>query len=194
MIRRSTVVYIILLLVLAGAYWYLNNRQQVADIEVTAEPGTDTVESFLFPAEAGTPTRIRIDANSGEVVEIARSEEDAWEVIEPREAAADQAASEAAATQITTMRVLDSVPDLDPSIIGLEEPAYHLSVSFTSGEERTVDVGNLTPSESGYYVRDGDRLVIVSRNVIDSVLRLLTDPPYQETPTPAPSETSTPPP
>ena len=189
MIRRSTVVYIILLLVLVGAYWYLNNRQQTADLEATVEPGTDTVQTFLFPAEAGTPARIRIEAKSGEVVEIARSDEDAWEVIEPREAEANQAASEAAATQITTMRVLDSVPDLDPSIVGLEEPAYRLSVSFTSGEERTVDVGNLTPSESGYYVRDGNLLVIVSRNAVDSVLRLLTDPPYQETPTP---ETSAP--
>jgi hypothetical protein len=186
MIRRSTVVYIILLLVLAGAYWYLNNRQETADIEPTVEAGTDTAQTFLFPAEAGTPTRIRIDAKSGEVVEIARSEEDTWEVTEPEEAAADQAASEAAATQITTLRVLDRVPDLDPAIIGLEEPAYQLSVSFTSGEEQTVDVGDLTPSESGYYVRDGDSVVIVSRNAIDSVLRLLTDPPYQETPTPSP--------
>lgn len=192
MIRRSTVVYIILLLVLVGAYWYLNNRQQTADLEATVEPGTDTVQTFLFPAEAGTPARIRIEAKSGEVVEIARSDEDGWGVIEPQEAAADQAAAEAAATQVTTMRVLDSVSDLDPAIVGLEKPAYQLSISFTSGEERTVDVGNLTPSESGYYVRDGDRLIIVSKSAVDSVLRLLTDPPYQETPTPAGSEMSTP--
>lgn len=202
MIRRSTVVYIVILLVLAGAYYYLNNREQPADIELTLEPGTEVAEAYLFTAEEGTPTSIRIESKSGETVELARGEDNAWALIEPVEAKADQAAAEAAASQVTTMRVLDTVPDVDPEIVGLRDPEYVFHVTFSSGEERTVDVGVITPTETGYYVRDmADKIVIISRSAIDSLLGLLTNPPYLETPTPAPvtpeaatpsSETATP--
>ncbi len=184
MIRRSTVVYIVLLLVLAGAYYYLNNREQPADIELTAEPTSEA--SYLFTAEEGIPTSIRIESRAGEIIEVTRGEDNAWTLTEPDEAQADQAAAEAAASQVTTMRIVDTVPDVDPGIVGLEDPEYILTIKFTSGEERTVDVGVITPSESGYYVRNGEAVVIVSISAIDSLLGLLTNPPYLETPTPSP--------
>ena len=199
MISRSTVVYIFLLLVLIGAYYYLNNREQPAEIEVTVEPSSEA--SYLFTAEEGTPTSIRIESKSGETVEVARGADNAWALTQPVEAKADQGSAEAAASQITTMPILDTVPDVDPGIIGLEDPEFLLTVEFTNGGERTVDVGVITPTESGYYVRDADKIVIVSRSAIDALLGLLTNPPYLETPTPslatpeagtASSETATP--
>jgi hypothetical protein len=81
------------------------------------------------------------------------------------------------------MRIVDTVPDVDPEIVGLQDPEYVLTIKFTSGVERSVDIGVITPSESGYYVRDGDGVVIVSRSAIDALLGLLTNPPYLETPT-----------
>ena len=186
MIRRPTVVYIVLLLVLAGAYYYLNNREQPAEIELTVEPSSEVAQEYLFTAEEGTPTSIRIESKSGETVEVARGEDNAWTLIQPVEAKADQGAAEAAASQVTTMPILDAVPDLDPGIIGLVDPEYVLTMKFTGGGERTVDVGVITPTESGYYVRESDKIVIVSRSAIDALLGLLTNPPYLETPTPAP--------
>jgi hypothetical protein len=115
---------------------------------------------------------------------------------EPVEAKADQAAAEAAASQIATMRILDTVPDVDLNIVGLEDPEYVLTVKFTSGGERTADVGVITPTESGYYVRDAEGgVVIVSRDAIDPLIGLLDNPPYLETPTPDPAtlEAGTPP-
>ena len=186
MIRRSTVVYIVLLLVLAGAYYYLNNREQPVDIELTVEPGTEVAQAYLFTAEEGTPTSIRIESKAGETVEVARGADSAWELKQPAEAQADQAAAEAAASQVTALRILNAVPDIDPTIIGLEEPEYVLTVAFTDGGERTVDVGVITPTESGYYVRDtAENIVIVSKSAIDALLGLLTNPPYLETPSPA---------
>lgn len=204
MIRGSTVVYIVLLLLLVGAYYYLNNREQPADIEltVTVEPGLEVGQEYLFTAEEGTPSSLRIESKSGETVEIARGEDNAWALTQPIEAKAEQGAAEAAATQVTTMRIIDTVPDVDPKIVGLEDPEYVLTVKFTGGGERTVDVGVITPTESGYYVRDAaGKVVIVSRSAIDALLGLLTNPPYLATLTPAPpspetaapaSETATP--
>ena len=195
MIRRTTVVYIVLLLVLAGAYYYLNNREQPADIELTVEPGTEVAQAYLFTAEEGAPTSIRIEAKSGDTVEVARGADNAWELLQPVKAPADQAATEAAATQVAAMRILDTVPDINPKIVGLETPESILTVKFTNGGERTVDIGVITPTESGYYVRSTDgKIVIVSKSAIDSLLGILIAPPYLETPTPASvtSEASTP--
>ena len=186
MIRGSTIVYIVLLLLLVGAYLYLNNREQPAEIELTAEPGVEVEQASLFAAEEGTPTSIRIESMAGETVEVARGADSAWELEQPAEAPADQAAAEAAASQVTAMRIVDTVPDVDLSIVGLEKPEYTLTVAFTDGGERTIDIGVITPTESGYYVRDmTDQVVIVSRSSIDALLGLLTSPPYLETPTPA---------
>jgi hypothetical protein len=185
--RRSTVVYIALLLVLAGAYYYLNSREQPADIELTLTVEPTSEVSYLFAANEGTPTSIRIESKAGDTVEVTRGEDNAWALTQPDEATADQAAAEAAASQVTTMRILDTVPDVDPGIVGLEDPEYVLTIKFTSGGQRTVDVGVITPSESGYYVRDAEgAVVIISRSAIDALLGLLTNPPYLETPTPPP--------
>ena len=193
--RRSTVVYLVLLLVLAGVYYYLNNREQPADITVTLEPESQV--SYLFTAEDGLPTSIRIEAKNGETVEVARDGDGAWALIMPNEAPADQAAAEAAASQVTTLRILDRVPDVDPEIVGLSEPEYTLIIRFTSGVERKAEIGVITPTESGYYVRNADgEIVIVSKSSLDALLGLLTNPPYLETPLPptpeAGTETATP--
>ena len=58
--RRATVVYLVLLLGLAGVYYYLNHREQPADIAVT--PGPEAQVSYLFTAEDGVPTSIHVEA------------------------------------------------------------------------------------------------------------------------------------
>ena len=192
MIRRSTVVYMVVLLIVAGAYFYLKFRKEpVADVLVTPE-ATEQV-SYLFTAEEGIPVSIRIQSKTGEAVEVARDADSAWALTQPVEAKADQAAAEAAATQISTMRVLDKVTNVDPKIVGLQTPEYSLTVRFNSKVERTVNIGVVTPSESGYYVQDaaGGDVVIVSKRGIDALLMLLTNPPYLETLTPNPAATET---
>ena len=70
MIRRSTVVYIVILLALAGAYYYLNNRTEpVADIDVTPEATVEEIR-YLFTEDDGVPVSIRIEAITGEVLEV----------------------------------------------------------------------------------------------------------------------------
>jgi hypothetical protein len=187
MIRRSTVVYILILLALAGAYYYLNNRAEPAgDLTVTPE-ATEAEIRYLFTAEDGVPASIRIEAKTGEIVEVARDAENAWRVILPIEGAAEQGASEAASSQVTTMRVLESIADIDLDLVGVSDPDYTIDVKFTNGKERTLKVGVVTPTESGYYVQDasGGDVLIVSKSSMDSLLGMLTVPPYLETPTPS---------
>ncbi|MDQ3006718.1 MAG: hypothetical protein M3R47_15220 [Chloroflexota bacterium] len=193
--RQSTVIYLVLFLLVIGAYYYLNNREQPADIALNLEPTAEV--SYLFTAEDGLPTSIRIESKAGDTVEVARNAENAWALILPSEAAADQASAEAAASQVTTMQILDRLPEIDPEIVGLTDPEYILVIKFTSGVERNVKIGVITPTESGYYVQNTDGgTVIVSKSSVDALLGLLKSPPYLETPTPSPialTETPIPP-
>lgn len=182
--RRSTWIYLLLLLALAGTYYFLNNREEPADIAITFEPEAEV--SYLFSTDDGVPTSIRIESKAGEIVEVARDADNAWVLKLPLEASADQGAAEAAASQVTTMRILDTLPDIDLEVVGLKLPEYTLIVKFEN-VERKVSIGVITPTESGYYVLspDGD-VVIVSASSVDALLNLLTFPPYLETPTPSP--------
>jgi hypothetical protein len=184
--RRTTIIYLLLFLVLAGAYYYLNNREEPADTSPTLVP--DAEVTYLFTAEDGLPTSIRIESKAGDIVEVARDADHAWVMTQPTQAKADQASAEAAASQVTTMQILDTIPDVDPEIVGLTEPEYTMTIKFTSGVERMVEIGVITPTESGYYIHntDGD-ILIISRSSVDALLGLLTNPPYLETPTPNPS-------
>src|SRR5512138_206699 len=126
MIRRSTVVYIVILLIVAGAYFYLKFRKEpVAD--VLATPEVTEQANYLLTAEEGIPTSIRIQSKTGETVQVARDANSAWKVSQPIVAQADQGAAEAAATQVSTMRVLDKVQNVDPKVVGLETPEYTLT-------------------------------------------------------------------
>lgn len=187
--RRSTVIYLLLFLVMAGVYYYLNNRPEPADIAVTVEP--EAVVEYLFSSEDGIPTSIRVESKTGEVVEVARNAENAWALVLPFEASAEQGASEAAASQITTIRITDRLPNISPKDVGLDAPDYKLIVQFTSGVERIAEIGVITPTESGYYISMDGEIVIVSRSAIDALIGLLTNPPYAETPTPSPIPATT---
>ena len=118
--RRSTIIFLILLALMAGAYYYLNNRAKTADSSATAEPTTEV--SYLFTSTDGVPTNIHIESKTGDAVEVARGADNAWALILPAKAAADQGSVEAAASQVTTLRVLARLPDVAPKDVGLDVP------------------------------------------------------------------------
>lgn len=180
--RRSTVIYLLLFLGMAGAYIYLNNRPEPADIAVTVAP--EAVIEYLFSSADGNITNIRMESQTGEIVELARNAENAWALTLPTEASAEQGAAEAAASQLTTVRISEHLPNISPKDVGLDVPVYSLSVKFTNGVERIAEIGVITPTESGYYVSMDGEIVIVSRSAIDTLIGLLANPPYAETPTP----------
>jgi hypothetical protein len=168
----------------------MNYRNQSAGS--TPTPGPTNEVNYLFSADDGIPTSILIQTKSGETMELARNSENAWALKQPAVAAAEQGSSEAAASQVMSMRILEKITKIDPELVRLREPEYILNVKFNNGTERTVHIGVVTPTESGYYVQDstGGDVFIISKNSVDALLGLLTAPPYLETPTPslAPSE------
>jgi hypothetical protein len=70
----------------------------------------------------------------------------------------------------------------------LDFPAYTIELTFASGLKHVIQVGTLTPTNSGYYVRnDAGNLYVVSQSGIDALLNLLIAPPFPATATPLPT-------
>jgi hypothetical protein len=189
--RRSTIVILLVFVLIAGMYYYINNRPEPAQIEVTLEPAepTESIE-YLFNAADGLATGIRIEGQDGSAVEVIRNAEAVWEVKLPIEGAADQGSVEAAASQLATVRILDRLSAaVKPADVGLESPEYTLTLTFAGDVERKANIGVMTPSESGYYAQlvGSNEIIMVSRSAIDALIGLLAAPPYvAETPVPTP--------
>ncbi len=182
MIRIQTWIALILLIALVGFAVYLNNRDKTSSADTTPTAGN----IVLFDASEGQPSSIEINSELGDTVKIARNSENVWVLELPEKAEADQGSVEAAVSQITSLRVLGEVKG-DAEIFGLDKPAYVLNIEFTGGKTRTLEIGDNTPTNSGYYVRlDQGKILIVGLSGIDSLTNLLVFPPYLSTPTPSP--------
>jgi hypothetical protein len=186
MIRSNT--WIVLLLFVAVVLGSVLFNRYKAQRPAEEEAATEVAETrALFTSEEGQPSSIRVTAGTGEATELAHNDAGQWILIAPVAGPADQGLAEAAASQVSTLRVLDEVNELTPDLLGLARPSYVVTVIFTGGTIHKLDVGELTPTQAGYYVRlDGQSTLIVSATGLDALLGLASAPPYAPTPTAGP--------
>jgi len=180
--KRSTWIVLIIFLALVGVLLYLNQKEPaVAEADVTP---TAPIE-YLFTETDGLPTSIDIKSDTGEQVTIARNEAGEWVLKQPIEAEADQGSAEAAASQLTALRIV-SKPQVAPADAGLVHPSYIMTVELTGGTVKSVRIGDLTPTESGYYtnINESDEVLIVSKTGMDALLTMVSSPPFVVTPAP----------
>lgn len=179
MIRRGTWIAIAILLALVGLSAILRDRQSKTADAATPTQGLRP----LLGANLGEPSRIRIESAAGEATELARDADGAWVLDAPEAAEADQAAAQAAASQIGALRILSTVA-LAPDIIGLDAPAYTLALTFDDGSVHRLLIGSVTPITDGYYAQlDGGPYQVVDKYGLDELIGLLGAPPYLTTPT-----------
>lgn len=187
--RTGTWVALIVLLAVIGTAVYMNRKAEEA---ATATETPAPEQSFLFEQDS-LVTSIEVKPADGDTVKLERNEEKAWVLSQPEEAEADQGSAEAAASQIVALGIVTTLEKKDPSIFGLEKPAFTITIGFDGGKTSTLEVGDATPSGNGYYVRlDGDTIYVVSIEGIDALTSLVSAPPYLSTPTAIPTSTSTP--
>ncbi len=188
MIRRNTWILLAVLAALVGFSFYLKDQKA----RQAAEAVPTSSSSALFSSTEGSPNDIKIEDPTGKSVEIARDSGGAWVLKAPSEAKADQGSAEAAATQVGALRSLGEV-QLGLDIIGLANPSYTITVTFTGGKTHKLEVGSVTPIQTGYYARlDGGTVQVAEKQGLDALLSLLTDPPYPATATPTSTATPEP--
>ncbi len=182
--RLGTWLAVFMLVALIGFAYYLKKQKDAPNLKATPTPGI----TYIFTSEDGLPSGIEIAPAQGDAqrVKVEHGTDGLWKLSLPSETQADQGSAQAAADQVASLRMLGKV-DAALDILGLDKPAYVINISFTGGKTHKLEVGSVTPTESGYYTRvDGNRIVVINKDGIDALLKLQTSPPYLATPTPPP--------
>ena len=180
MIRRNTWILLIILVLLVGGAFYFNNQKKSSTSATTPTPA----QTFLFTSRDGNPTDIKIVDTAGHSVELARNSTGTWVLKAPTADAANQSQAEAAATQLTSLNLLGNV-QIGLDVVGLDKPTYIMTVTFDSAKTHKVLIGSVNPIQTGYYVQvDGGQVQVADKSGIDSLVNMLTAPPYLATLTP----------
>ena len=190
MIKRSTWILLFILALAVVGYFVVKNHTYSNSTQATP---TALGGNFLVTQADGALQSLRINDRLNRVVQMQRDTSGKWIITEPTIGTADQSLASAAETQVGALRIvtrLENQPQLVE--IGLDSPADTIELTFVGGIKHVVQVGMLTPTNSGYYVRyDGGNLYIVSQSGIDALLNLLTAPPFPATETPIPTNQET---
>jgi hypothetical protein len=186
MIKRSTWILLGMLLLVVVAYYVITNR--ASKISSQATP-TVNVNNFLITPADGTLQSLRVSDRQGRVVQMQRDTSEMWTVTQPTLGNADQSLAGAAETQVGALRIVTTLnKNLNLADAGLDTPADVIELTFVSGVKHVIQVGSLTPTTSGYYIRyDDGNLYVVGKAGIDALINLLAAPPYATTETSAPT-------
>jgi hypothetical protein len=189
MIKRSTLILLVILALVVGAYFLIKNQPAKGK---TLTP-TATGSSFLITQAQGVLQSLSISDNKGNKFQMQRDLSKSWVITAPSSGVADQGLASAAETQVGALSILTQLqtpPDL--SVVGLAGPAYTMQLGFVNGSSHKIDVGIISPTGSGYYVRfDGGKIYVIEKSGIDAILNLLTSPPFPATATPVPTPETT---
>lgn len=187
--RRSTIMMLVLLALLAGLYWYMQQPENVIERAIQPTPTATLVDlGYLIQPENGPAVRISVERKDGASVRLDKSA-GIWLLLGADDSVpAEQETVDYAASAIAGLRVLNKLdPAPEAASIGLDDPAYRLSLVMADGTQINLKVGLKTVTQSGYYVQTDDgNVYIVPVSGIDSLVMLAASPPYLQTPTPSP--------
>jgi hypothetical protein len=186
MIKRPTWILLAILALVIVAYFLIKSHPSATSTEPTP---TALGNNFLITQSDGTLQSLHINDRQNRIVQIQRDTSGTWIVTQPTPGVADQSLAEAAATQVGALRIVTTLDNqLNLVDAGLDSPAYTIKLTFASGISHVLQVGMLTPTNSGYYVLfDTGNLYVVSQSGVDALLNLLTVPPFPATATPLPT-------
>lgn len=178
--RGGTWLAIFLLLILVGFMYYLKKQKEAPSSEATP---TSSI-TYIFTSEDGEPSAIEVAPTAGDQPVKVERINGTWKLTRPFDAEANQGSAQAAADQVTSLRIMLPKVDAELDVLGLDKPTHIINITFTGGKTHKLEVGSITPSQIGYFTRvDGDRIVVLDKDGIDSLVNLQKSPPYLATPT-----------
>lgn len=184
MIRRSTVIVLVVFIVLVFAAWYM---QQKSDVDSIDEEIIPTPAASLFNFTLESLSKVQLEENNNGQLIMEKDSQGIWSFIEPTGYEIDQNEANSIAENLLGLQILTTL-EKSPAmeILGLDNPKYRIILTSYLGEEQVVTIGNLTPTSSGYYMRRMSQIpVIVSKYSLDAIIDRIGNPPIYVTPTPS---------
>jgi len=182
--KRNTWLALILLIAMVGVYYLAKYWSDIFPGDEMIE--TPVVSSYLYQEVDAVLTSVRIYDHDYNIFEMQRNQDGFWEITLPTPGVADITLASQAETQLNSLPITSRL-GLVSSLadFGLRFPAYTIKVVFSNEIQYKIEVGDSAPVGTGYYAQLNDQEVfVVSQYTLDSILALISNPPYPATATP----------
>lgn len=157
---RQVVVFWVVLLVLAGEYWFVERPKQ-------GRPPAEQTRPRFLPVEADDVREVRLSRDGRTVV--SRRDASGWTVVEP---AGVSVPSDLIAAFMTALAGAEEIgrmgeAEVDAPAFGLDERAGRVEMVPQRGESVVVAIGTTNPPGTAVYARrQGAReVVLIGRNI-----------------------------
>lgn len=201
-LNRGTILLLLgSLIVIAGVLLLNSRRTSAPDVPPTATLSEGV--GPLFPTIAdvnnqGNIVRFEVtDTAANQKVVMTKDDANVWKI---EESAAPSGLATDQTKAVGTMSVLASMTSLDRfttdklADFGLDQPKYTMVLTDKDGKTYVLKVGNQSPANPRYYglVDDDTTTVyVLSKDLIDGLIKQITQPPYVPSPTPSATFTAT---
>lgn len=184
---RNTLILLATLVLLGVFVYFVDIRGQ------KAPPEEPPFMDFSIP----DVVRFQVETREGlRMVATRRGKGSEWEMEEPYRAEGDSARLEGALVRLSTVkpsRVLtETAESLAP--FGLDDPSLVVEVELRDGSGQSLEVGDMTPTQTSYYTRRGGEpaVLLMESATVGQLKGLATTPPEKPTPVPTPLPSDTP--
>jgi hypothetical protein len=169
---KGLLIAVVLLAVLGGLWWWSNKKQE-ADSKKPAAATTTMV--LTIPEDQFQEIRFK---RGVETVTL-RRDNGKWRITQPQPYPADPDAARALVTSLSSLMAETAIEDkaTDFAPYGLNPPVLDIVVLRTNGKTDELQVGDATPTSSGYYARlaGSQHVVSLSGFSRDSLNKSLND-------------------
>ncbi len=166
---RNAIILIVVLGLLIGAYFFINNRQN-ATANDPAEVSTDSIKFVSY--EYDKINLLEFGSDKGKFT-LTRKDK-AWSIEPTSEFAVDNTVADTAATDVSTIMADKVIEEnaTDLSKYGLDKPST-VKIGLTDGKTEEIEIGSNTPTNEGIYVKKkGESKVYLIGSYYGDKLRL----------------------
>ena len=187
MVKKNTLILLIIALVLVGAYMLLQNQGWLDFSSHSDEPTATPLPRFI-QLEASNLVSLKLTRPEQEDLLISKTANGTWQINIPgasvTEGNLEQIVAEFNAIQVKQQLSLD----LDLASLGLGNPQYSFTLVQGDGTQHIIRIGSANPLNTDYYAQlDANAPVLVSQGSIDNIINIIES--AATPPTPVPTAT-----
>jgi len=171
MIRRSTWILLAIFIVGVGLVFYLD-KYPISKANVT--PTATLTSPLFGNVTADNLVMIEIQSNTGGVLQLTRNPDKTWVFNNIQGKSPDQGKVQELLYTLTGLTVTEGLNGSLPlDSVGLATPANTITLVVDSGTKNILKIGAVTSISSGYYVQlNKNNPVIIDKGTIDNLTSL----------------------
>ncbi len=172
MIRKQTWILLGVFIIALVATIILEKNPELVKSSQAPTSSPTSPGMMLEGWQSNDITWIEILDGQGNRLRILQTTEGKWVIDSESGDSVDAGVVEEIRSQIAATRTTAYLdPGYDLEAIGLNHPAYTLTVRNIQGRESVIQIGQMTPTQTGYYVKvDNFAPIVVSKYAIDNIV------------------------